>query len=236
MPDQTVAIIPARGGSTRIPGKNIKMFKGKPMIARAIEAARNSGLFDRVLISTDSDEIAEIAVRYGAEYGFRRPDELSDNMTATAPVLLHALQWLRDNGAAPRYACCIYATTPLIQVSDLLAGYKLISERSCGSSFPVTSFGFPIFRALKMEADGRVTMFWPEHRLTRSQDLPEAYHDAGMFYWVNVERFMADPRLYYDDSLPIIVPRWRVQDIDTPEDWERAELTYAVLVEQGALK
>jgi len=231
----SVAIIPARGGSKRIPGKNIRLFKGKPMIARALEAAERSGLFSRILVSTDSEEIAEVAVEFGAEYAFKRPPELANDLAATAPVVHHALDWLAAQGPLPRFACCIYATTPFIQAGDLAAGHKIVSETSCGSAFTVTSFGFPIFRALKMDPAGTVSMFWPEHELTRSQDLPEAYHDAGQFYWLRVERFMAEPRLYYPDSIPLVLPRWRVQDIDTEEDWERAELMYAAMIGEGLL-
>jgi pseudaminic acid cytidylyltransferase len=227
-----VAVIPARGGSKRIPGKNIKPFNGVPMIGHSIEVAQRCGLFGRILISTDSEEIAEVAARFGAECAFRRPHDLSDDRTPTAPVVHHALQWLAEQGTPAQYACCIYATAPFIQTGDLQAGYRSIVERDCGSVLSVTSFAFPIFRALELTEAGSLAMFWPEYQLTRSQDLPHAYHDAGQFYWLKVARFMLEPRLYYDDSRPVILPRWRVQDIDTQEDWDRAELMQKVLSEQ----
>jgi len=230
-----VAIIPARAGSKRIPGKNIKPFNGMPMIARSIEAARRSGLFDRVLVSTDSDEIASLAESFGAECPFRRPADLADDRTPTAPVLAHALDWLYSRGDRPSYACCLYATAPFIQAMDLLAGFETLKATGCGSAFAVTSFGFPIYRALRKTETGALAMLWPEHELTRSQDLPETYHDAGQFYWLNVSRFVADPRLYCADSQPVVLPRWRVQDIDTPEDWERAALMHRLLTEQGLI-
>jgi len=235
MSADSVAIIPARAGSKRIPGKNIKPFNGVPMIARSILAAVKSGLFRRILVSTDSAEIAAVAAEYGAECPFMRPPELADDKTPTAPVLRHALQFLADQGESPNLACCIYATAPFIQIGDLTAGHDIMLRHRCSSAFTVSTFGFPILRALKRNEDGSLAMFWPEYEMTRSQDLPEAYYDVGQFYWIDVARFMAEPKLYCRDSQPIILPRWRVQDIDTPEDWERASLMYKVLSESGAL-
>lgn len=231
-----VAVIPARAGSKRIPGKNIRLFNGVPMIGRSIEAAGQCGLFNRILVSTDSDEIAAVARQFGAECAFRRPDDLSDDHTPTAPVVRHALQWLADQGTPAEYACCIYATAPFIQAGDLQAGYDAIVRHACGSVFTVATFGFPIFRALKLTDAGSLAMFWPEFQSTRSQDLPEAYQDAGQFYWLNVSRFMRESILYFDDSRPLIIPRWRVQDIDTQEDWDRAELMHRALVERALLR
>jgi len=221
-----VAIIPARGGSKRIPKKNVRPFAGKPMISYPIQAALDSGVFDRVIVSTDSDEIAEVAAAYGAEVPFRRPPELSDDRTATAPVLVHALEWLAANGTPATYACCIYATAPFVRALDLVSGLDILKDAQATTAFSVTSFAFPIFRALKVTDEGKVAMFWPEHRLTRSQDLPEAYHDAGQFYWLDVARFIRDPNLYAADARPVVLPRYLVQDIDTPEDWTTAEHMY----------
>ena len=226
-----VAIIPARGGSQRIPGKNIKPFLGKPVIAYSIEAALQSGLFDKVIVSTDSSEIADVAKQYGAAVPFMRPASLADNHTATAPVILHALQWLQDQGDNPEYACCIYATAPFVQARYLQQGFQTLCDTGCSTCYPVSTFPFPIFRASKINDAGCLEMFWPEHEMTRSQDLPEAYHDAGQFYWVNVDAFMHTPRLYAEDSRPVILPRHMVQDIDTPEDWMRAEYMYKVITE-----
>lgn len=225
----TIAIIPARGGSKRIPKKNVRPFAGKPMISYPIRAALDSGVFDRVIVSTDSDEIAEVAKAHGAEVPFRRPSELSDDRTATAPVLLHTLEWLRASGAPATHACCIYATAPFVRSEDLVRGLYILKEAKAATALTVTSFAFPIFRALKVLPSGELAMFWPEHRLTRSQDLPEAYHDAGQFYWIDVARFTADPNLYSADARPVVLPRYLVQDIDTPEDWETAEYMYRAL-------
>lgn len=225
----TIAIIPARGGSKRIPKKNVRPFAGKPMIAYPIRAALDAGVFDRIIVSTDSDEIAEVAKAEGADVPFRRPAELSDDRTATAPVLLHTLEWLRANGTPASYACCIYATAPFVRPEDLVRGLDILKAANATTAFSVTSFAFPIFRSLKIMPEGELAMFWPEHRLTRSQDLPEAYHDAGQFYWMDVARFTNDPNLYSADARPVILPRYLVQDIDTPEDWETAEYMYKAL-------
>ncbi|TWI72368.1 N-acylneuraminate cytidylyltransferase [Desulfobotulus alkaliphilus] len=224
-----IAIIPARGGSKRIPGKNIRSFAGKPMIAYSIEAAILSGLFDRIIVSTDSPEIASTARKYGAEVPFLRPEKLSDDHTPTTPVLLHCLQHLEKKNTLPEYACCIYATAPLIQPCFIKKGYKTIKTRKVSSVFSVTSFTFPIFRALHITETGHLAMFWPEHELTRSNDLPEAFHDAGQFYWFDCRKFMKHPKIYTDDALPVILPRHLVQDIDTEEDWQRAEYLYKAL-------
>lgn len=228
-------MIPARGGSKRIPGKNIKLFNGVPMLVHSIDAARRSGLFDRIIVSTDSDEVATLADEAGAECNFRRPEELADDFTPTAPVILHALQWLSGQGEPADVACCIYATAPFIQSADLRAAHDELVAHGCGSVFTVTRFAFPIFRALKSTEQGTLAMYWPEFRSTRSQDLPEAYHDAGQFYWLNVPRFMAQTTLYFDDSRPLILPRWRVEDIDTLEDWDRAAILHRVLTAEGLL-
>ena len=230
----TIAIIPARGGSKRIPEKNIRPFLGKPIISRSIETALISGVFDRVIVSTDSDRIAEVAVAAGAEVPFRRPAELAGDVTPTAPVVQHAVTWLKGQGVTPEYVCCIYPTAPFMRVSDLKCGYDLIRERGVGSVFTVTSFSFPIFRSLRLTPTGGVEMFWPEHEVTRSQDLPEAYHDAGQFYWLDVQRLMSEGRLYSSDALPLILPRYLVQDLDTLEDWETAEHMYRAVVGRGA--
>lgn len=221
-----IAIIPARGGSKRIPKKNIKIFSGKPMISYSIEAAKKSGLFDRIIVSTDSEEIAAVAREYGAEVPFMRPAELSDDYTPTASVIKHAIEWLKNNGDKPDYVCCVYATSPLLQPQYLVDGYNLIFNNQVSSVFSVTTFPFPILRGLKINSDGCLEMFFPEHELTRSNDLPESYHDAGMFYWLETESFLRTSRVYTADAMPVILPRISVQDIDTPEDWDTAEILY----------
>lgn len=221
----TIAIIPARGGSKRIPGKNIKMFCGKPMIGYAIECARATGIFDRIVVSTDSDDVARVAEDFGAEVPFRRPADIADDFATTAAVLEHAVETLRQDISFD-YFCCIYATAVFMRAEDLLAGYDLIRREDATSVFPITSFAAPIFRAFRLKDDGRVEFIWPENRDTRSNDLPEAYHDAGQFYWLSVDRFLRERVIYGPGSLPVILPRHRVHDIDTPEDWRLAELAF----------
>lgn len=219
-----VAVIPARGGSKRIPRKNIKPFAGKPMIAWSIEAALASGCFDRVIVSTDDDEIATVASEWGAEVPFRRPAELSDDHTGTIPVIAHAIGWLREQGETPTAACCLYATAPFVQPKDLRSGYQsLQGGEEVDYAFSVTSYAFPIQRALRLTPQGRVAMFQPEHFHTRSQDLEEAWHDAGQFYWGRAEAWIQGLPIFSEHAVPVTLPRHRVQDIDTPEDWQRAE-------------
>lgn len=218
-----VAIIPARGGSTRIPNKNIRSFAGEPMISYTIAAAKAAKVFDKIIISTDSKKIAKVAEEYGAEVPFMRPKELSDDHTPTAPVILHALQWLFNHDKPAKYACCVYATAPFVRAEFIKKGYEILVKYGVSSVFSVTTFPFPIFRALRITEKGNLEMFWPEYELTRHQDLPEAYHDAGQFYWLKVESFLKNGRLYSSDAMPVILPRYLVQDIDTQEDWETAE-------------
>lgn len=224
-----VAIIPARGGSKRIPHKNIKPFCGKPIIAYSIEAAKDAGIFNRIIVSTDSNEIASIATKAGVEVPFMRPAELADDFTGTIPVLLHALNWLDEHGCATDYFCSIYATAPFIQPAYIIEGFNLLKKRNATTAFSITTFPYPIFRALKIGEDGYIEMFWPEHENSRSNDLPEAYHDAGQFYWGNTEKFMKEKTFFSSGAVPIVIPRYFVQDIDTPEDWETAEKRYSVL-------
>lgn len=224
-----IAVIPARGGSTRIPGKNIRQFCGRPMLAWPISAAIRAGIFDHILVSTDSEEIAEVARRHGAQTPFMRPAELSGNHVPTAPVLEHALHWLVGQGQAPQRICCIYATAPFLQPRYLRQGLDILQSTGCSSCFSVTTFPFPIFRALRLNTDGTLRMLWPEHESTRSQDLPEALHDAGQFYWLDSKRFLQSGRIYSEDARAVVLPRHLVQDIDTPEDWARAELMFKAL-------
>lgn len=231
----TLCVIPARGGSKRIPRKNVRPFCGKPMIAWSIEAARASGVFDRVIVSTDDDEIAAVATAYGAEVPFKRPAELSDDFAVTDAVFGHALRAMFPSMGAIELACCLYATAPFVRPSDLRAGLDALRAKGATSAFSVVRFGFPIQRALRIREDGRVEMFWPEHRMTRSQDLPAAYHDAGQFYCVDVAKYLVEGRIYSADSVPVVLPSWRVQDIDHDEDWVRAERLFRADQEAGAL-
>ena len=219
-----VAIIPARGGSKRIPRKNIKAFCGKPMIAWSIEAALASGCFARVIVSTDDNEIAAVAEAHGAEVPFRRPAELADDHTGTIPVIAHAIDWLHEQGESPEAVCCLYATAPFVQPEDLQVGYRALQNGSdINYAFSVTSYAFPIQRALRLTPEGRVAMFQPEHFTTRSQDIEEAWHDAGQFYWGRAEAWRAGTPIFSERAVPVKLPRHRVQDIDTPDDWHRAE-------------
>jgi len=231
-----LALIPARGGSKRIPRKNIKPFAGKPIIAYAIAAAQQAGCFDQVIVSTDDDEIADVARQYGAAAPFRRPPEVSNDTATTAAVIRHAIEWYAKEGADLSHVCCIYAAAPFVQAADILAAYDLLTASDADYCFPVTSFPSPIQRALKRHANGRLEMFYPEHLNTRSQDLPEAFHDAGQFYWGRAEAFQRGAPLFGPTAIPLILPRWRVQDIDTPDDWARAELMYEALVKRGELQ
>ena len=224
-----IALIPARGGSKRIPGKNIKQFCGKPIIAYSIEAAKNCGFFDRIIVSTDSKEIADVAGEFGAETPFMRPAGLADDFTPTADVLLHALDWLARAGQEPEVICCLYATAPFVRSSFLQQGYKLLRQSGASSVFPVASYPASPFRGLTIGSDGRLSMLWPEHEMTRSNDLPEVYHDAGQFYWLNVASFLEKKKLYASDARPLVMPRRLVQDIDTKDDWLTAEAMYLAL-------
>lgn len=218
-----VAIIPARGGSKRIPGKNIKPFAGLPMIAHSIRAAHQVGLFDRIMVSTDSDEIMRIAREHHAETPFKRPAEISNDKASTEDALIHALRWLSEQGAPADFFCCIYATAPFVRPADIRRGHELLRTENATTAFAVTTYAYPIFRSLRINSRGRIEMLWPENLHKRSQELPEVYHDAGQFYWGNTLPFLQEPQLYSSNSIPVVIPRHLAQDIDTPEDWVVAE-------------
>lgn len=226
-----IAVIPARGGSKRVPRKNIRDFCGRPMLGWSIEAAQRSGCFDRIILSTDDAEIAATGRALGADVPFVRPAALADDHAGTIPVIAHAVEWLRAEGAAPALVCCIYATAPFVQAEDLQRGEAAMADPTVDYAFSVTSFGFPIQRALRIGADGRVGMFHPEHAGTRSQDLEDAWHDAGQFYWGRADAWAGHTPLFGPGSVPVILPRWRVQDIDTEEDWRRAEWMFRAIRE-----
>lgn len=224
-----VAIIPARGGSKRIPEKNIKLFHGKPMISYSIEAALASGCFDKVIVSTDDAEIANVAKDYGAQVPFLRPENISDDYATTMDVMEHAIRWCLDEGWAVDAVCCLYATAPFVLPEDLQRGYTLLLEDGVQFAFSATTFPFPIQRAIKLDEEGAVSMFSPENELVRSQDLEEAYHDAGQFYWGQTSAFLDKLSIFSSHSRAVLLPRNRVQDIDTPEDWELAESLFSAL-------
>jgi pseudaminic acid cytidylyltransferase len=218
-----LAVIPARGGSKRIPRKNIKLFGGKPMIAWSIEAAIASECFDRIMVSTDDEEIAAIARSCDAEVPFVRPASLADDHTGTVAVVAHATEWQNANGTVATAVCCIYATAPFLEPNDLKIGYETLKTSGADYAFSVTSYAFPIQRAITLTPNQRVKMFQPEHFNTRSQDLTEAWHDAGQFYWGRAQAWLTHQPIFSESAIAVPIPRYRVQDIDTPEDWERAE-------------
>jgi len=229
----SLCVIPARGGSKRIPRKNVREFCGQPMIAWSIEAALRSGCFERIIVSTDDPQIAEVARQYGASVPFMRPPELSDDYTGTVPVIRHALQRVREEGSEPARVCCLYATAPFVRAEDLQRGFEVLDATACDYAFSVTSYAFPIQRAIRLAADERVEMFHPEHLNTRSQDLEEAYHDAGQFYWGTAQAWDESRPIFSRASSAVLLPRHRVQDIDTDEDWQRAEWLFKAMQAQG---
>jgi pseudaminic acid cytidylyltransferase len=231
-----VAIIPARGGSKRIPRKNIREFFGKPMIAWSIGAAQNSDLFDRIVVSTDDQEIREIALEWGAEVPFERPSNLANDHAATLPVIRHAVQWLNANGCTVSNACCIYATAPFLRGDDLTEAMELLTGKpGTDFVFSATAFEFPIFRAIRLDENNRTSMFWPEHESARSQDFPPAFHDAGQFYWGTASAWLTKEQIFSSVSRAVILPPHLVQDIDTPDDWIRAELKFKALRDSNDL-
>jgi N-acylneuraminate cytidylyltransferase len=231
-----IAVIPARGGSKRIPHKNIRDFCGKPIIAYSIEQAINLELFDRVIVSTDDEEIALVARNYGADTPFIRPSDISDDFTGTNAVVKHAIEWFQQQEKVVEFACCIYATAPFVQARYLQEGYEKLVKSNSSFAFSVTSFAFQIQRAIRINTQGKVEAIWPENINIRSQDLEDTFHDAGQFYWGTAAAFLQNQATFSTESIPVILPRFLVQDIDTEEDWFRAELMYKVLQEKNANK
>ena len=223
-----VAIITARGGSKRIPRKNIRPFLGKPIIAYAIETARQSGLFDEVMVSTDDDEIADIALSFGASVPFRRSAQTANDFATTPDVLLEVLAEYEQRGQTFDVGCCIYPVAPLITVELLQRAHDKLQAGRFDSVYPVQRFSFPIQRAFHLRND-RLGWFQPEHALTRSQDLEPAYHDAGQFYWFNVAAFRRTGTLLTDNTGGIAISELQAQDVDTETDWQLAELKYRLL-------
>ena len=227
-----VALIPARANSKRIKQKNIKVFNGKPLIAYSIENAISSGLFDMVVVSTDCPNIARISKDLGASVPFMRPDSLSDDFTGTREVISHAIETLQEQGHHIEYCCCIYATAPLLQIDYVKQGLEMLKANPAKAfSFSISTFDFPVQRALKLKKDGLGPMF-PAFIDARSQDLDEAYHDAGQFYWGSASDFLSKKQLFSELALGIKIPRYLVQDIDTIEDWERAELMHKAYIQK----
>ena len=230
-----ICIIPARGGSKRIPHKNIKKFNGKPIIAYSIEAAIKSKCFDEVVVSTDDDQIAEVAKNYGASVPFVRPKKLSNDFTETLPVIKHAIKFLNKDKPI-KYVCCLYATAPFIQSKVIKNAFEQLINTGAEYCFSVSSFSFPIQRALKITNEKRLKMLYPENAKIRSQDLEKTYQDAGQFYWGSVDAFINESMIFSEISSPYILPSYLVQDIDTHEDWIQAEIMYDVLKIKDYLK
>ena len=222
---KNLAIIPARGGSKRIPHKNIKEFLGKPIIAYSIEAALKSGLFDEVMVSTDDAEIAAIAKQYGANVPFMRSDETANDHAIIADVLNDVLNCYDKLGKHFDNMCCILATAPLLRVGDLQNAYNKLIQSDFVTVIPIVQFSFPIMRSFKMDEKGMIEFNWPEYYPVRSQDIPPAYHDAGMFYWHKIEEW----RKGVDYKSGYVLDDVYVQDIDTETDWKLAEMKYQLL-------
>ena len=226
---KNIAIIPARGGSKRIPRKNIKLFNNKPMIAWSIEAAKKSDCFDEIIVSTDDEEISSIAKEFGAKVPFLRPKEISDDFTPTQPVIQHAINFCKENNFTFDSVCCIYATAPFIKSDDLIKALELLKNSNPYSYiFVATSYPYPIQRSISINKNGYSSMIYPDMFEKRSQDLPESFHDAGQFYWGHKNTWF-QPGNLFDNGRPLIVPRWRVQDIDTLEDFKRAEILQKII-------
>jgi N-acylneuraminate cytidylyltransferase len=226
---EAIAIIPARGGSKRIPRKNIKPFLGVPLLARTIGILREAEVFQRIVVSTDDDEIAAVAQAAGAEAPFRRPPELANDHAATLPVIEHAVRTLAQAGVEASFVCCVYPAAVLARAADLRRALAMLRAEPINYVFTATAFSYPIQRALRKTANGGAEMFWPEHRQTRSQDLEPAYHDAGQYYFGRSEAWLEQRPLFARGSRLLVIPHYRAQDIDTPEDWERAELIFEAL-------
>jgi pseudaminic acid cytidylyltransferase len=230
-----LCVIPARGGSKRIPRKNIKNFCGQIMMGYSINAAIASGCFDEIIVSTDDTEIAELAKSFGVSCPFLRPKSLADDYAGTIPVIKHAIEWFDVHGKAPLEVCCIYATAPFLGPHVIRKAYDQMRYEQADYCFTAASFAFPIQRAIKVSSNNRTEMFDSAKYESRSQDLEEAYHDAGQLYWGKSDSFRQQKPIFSKNATPYVLPRHLVQDIDTPEDWKRAELMYQVLMETGEI-
>lgn len=232
---KSVAIITARGGSKRIPRKNIKNFMDKPIMAYSIIAAVESGVFDEVMVSTDDKEIAEVSKKYGAVVPFFRSPATSDDFSNTNDVLKEVLTVYRDMGMKFDNACCIYPTAPFVTAAKLKAALKKLEESGADTVMPVAEFSFPIWRSVSMDANSKIAFNWPENAFRRSQDLPPAYHDCGQYYFFNVERFLTNGMLVTGNTYGILTPSTEMQDIDNEDDWKLAEIKYTFLREKNKI-
>ena len=221
-----LCVIPARGGSKRVIKKNIKNFCGKPIIAWSIQQVIKSKCFDKIIVSTDDNNIAKLAISYGAEVPFLRPKKLSDDYTGTVPVISHAVKWQIKNDLKPTYVCCIYATAPFINISELKNGLKILKKSKFKYVFSATNYSYPIQRSFRIKKNKKIEMFYPKNYKSRSQDLDVAFHDAGQFYWGQTDAWLKNKPIISKSAIPILIPRSRVHDIDTHEDWQIAETMF----------
>lgn len=222
---KNLCIIPARGGSKRIPRKNVKQFLGKPILAYSIEAALATGLFDEVMVSTDDEEIAKIAKQYGAIVPFMRSEETANDYATTDDVLREVVTKYDELGVKFDNFCCIYATAPMVQSKDIISAYHKLIQSDFTIVYPVVVFSYPIWRCLDLAKDGTISYHWSEFEFSRSQDLPKVYHDTGTFYWHKIEKWMSGD----STSGGIEVDETSIQDIDTETDWVLAEMKYKLL-------
>lgn len=229
MSGQAIAIIPARGGSKRIPRKNIRPFEGRPMVAYSIEAALKSACFEQVMVSTDDQEIAAIAVAHGATVPFMRDAKTSDDYAGVAEVVLEVLSRYKQDGHDFEQICCILPTAPMVSAERLRQGKELLNGASCDAVVPVVRFGYPPQRGFKLDGDNRASMVSPEHYQSRSQDLEPIYHDCGQFYWTYAEALKREKRFFCQRTAALVLSELEVQDIDSEEDWQLAELKYRLL-------
>ena len=224
-----LAIIPARGGSKRIPRKNIREFLGKPVMAYSIHAALESKLFDEVMVSTEDPEIAEAAVKYGAKVPFFRSEENANDFATTVDVLLEVLDEYAKQNTRFEYGCCLYPAAPFTRPDQLKKGFDLLKEKKADCVFPVVAFSHPVWRGFRTDGNGRAQFLFPEHADTRTQDLERVYHDAGQWYWFSTEALLAGNKLFTDKTYTIELPGTEVQDIDHETDWALAEMKYRLI-------
>lgn len=229
----TVCIIPARGGSKRISRKNIRLFRGKPLLGRVIETVTNAGCFDHIIVSTDDQEIAEVATQFGATTPFTRPAELADDFATTKQVMVHAFDQLQSMGTCLREVCCIYPTATFLRADDLLEGLRLFREDRWQCVMAATPFSAPVQRSFKRNQDGGMTMLFDKEFSSRSQDLEPYYYDAGQFYWATEALWRSDQPLFGIETTFVSIPEWATCDLDTEADWLDMELKVQALIERG---
>jgi len=226
---KSIAIITARGGSKRIPGKNIRNFLGKPILAYSIETALKSGIFDEVMVSTDSQEIAEVSKKYGANIPFMRSKKNSSDTATTGQALFEVIEFYKNMGQIYEYGCCIYPTAPFITPARLIEAYSMIQRPNTNVVIPIVKFPSPVMWALEKNNDNEIRFRWPENEFKRSQELDELYYDAGQFYFFNIDKFLLTNSLYTSTSVGLTISENEVQDIDTDHDWQMAEMKYVLL-------